>query len=179
MLFDSKFNARQQKAFDVVFRRGPDRVARGITPKDYTKISKCPARTAGRDIAGLVEMGAVARVPGTATRNARYAIILPRPSYDTGCSGLSDRAQALFQSTGTDGWLYPANPAIRYDGIIVAVDDQHAIQQVAPQAFVAHSVQVLGDSPQVGAVVSIHHGRLTAPEQQEARSTNKKRKPCP
>ncbi|WP_419619422.1 hypothetical protein, partial [Thiolapillus sp.] len=75
-----------------MFRCGPDRIARGITPKDYTKITKCPARTAGRDIAGLVEMGAITRVPGTATRNARYAITLPRQSQDAGCSEPSDRA---------------------------------------------------------------------------------------
>ncbi|WP_419606102.1 KfrB domain-containing protein, partial [Thiolapillus sp.] len=170
---------RQQKAFDVVFRRGPDRIARGITPKDYTKITKCPARTAGRDIAGLVEMGAITRVPGTATRNARYAITLPRQSQDAGCSEPSDRAQALFQSTDTDGRLYPANPSIRYDGPIVAADGWYAIQRVASQTFVAHSVQALDDSPQVGAVVSIHHGHIIAPERQETRGMNKKRKPTP
>ncbi len=172
-------STRQQKAFDVVFRRGPDRIARGITPKDYTKITKCPARTAGRDIAGLVEMGAITRVPGTATRNACYAITLPRQSQDAGCSEPSDWAQALFQSTDTDGRLYPANPSIRYDGPIVAADGWYAIQRVASQTFVAHSVQALDDSPQVGAVVSIHHGHIIAPERQETRGMNKKRKPTP
>jgi len=38
-----------------------------------------PPFAAGRDIAGLVEMGAISKVPGTATRNARYAIVLPDP----------------------------------------------------------------------------------------------------
>ncbi|WP_419629253.1 KfrB domain-containing protein [Thiolapillus sp.] len=115
--------------------------------------------------------------PGTATRNARYAITLPRQSQDAGCSEPSDRAQALFQSTDTDGRLYPANPSIRYDGPIVAADGWYAIQRVASQTFVAHSVQALDDSPQVGAVVSIHHGHIIAPERQETRGMNKKRKP--
>ncbi|WP_419584039.1 KfrB domain-containing protein [Thiolapillus sp.] len=53
------------------------------------------------------------------------------------------------------------------------------MQRVASQTFVAHSVQALDDSPQVGAVVSIHHGHIIAPERQETRGMNKKRKPTP
>ncbi|WP_419589148.1 KfrB domain-containing protein, partial [Thiolapillus sp.] len=41
---------------------------------------------------------------------------------------------------------------LRYDGPIVAADGWYAIQRVASQTFVAHSVQALDDSPQVGAV---------------------------
>ncbi|WP_419650116.1 hypothetical protein [Thiolapillus sp.] len=43
----------------------------------------------------------------------------------------------------------------------------------------ALTVQALDDSPQVGAVVSIHHGHIIAPERQETRGMNKKRKPTP
>ncbi|WP_419594706.1 KfrB domain-containing protein [Thiolapillus sp.] len=68
---------------------------------------------------------------------------------------------------------------LRYDGPIVAADGWYAIQRVASQTFVAHSVQALDDSPQVGAVVSIHHGHIIAPERQETRGMNRKRKPTP
>ena len=77
--FGDQLNARQRKALDAIFRRGQARVARGITSKDCRKITRCSPRTAGRDIAGLVELGAISKVPDTATRNARYAIVLPDP----------------------------------------------------------------------------------------------------
>jgi len=77
--FGDQLNERQRKALDAVFRRGQARVARGITPKAYRKITRSSPRTAGRDIPWLVEMGAISKVPGTAIRNARYAIVLPDP----------------------------------------------------------------------------------------------------
>ena len=167
--FGDQLNDRQHKVLDAVFRRGPDRVARGITRKDYMKITKCSDSTAGRDIASLVQIGAIAKVPGTATRNVRYTLAMPSVGHQTHRDGAAGRAHALFQSTGADGQLFAANPAIRYDGPIIAADDRHAIQQVASRTFVAHVLDSLTDRPQVGAVVSIHHGRISAPSQRSER----------
>ena len=89
--FGDQLNERQRKALDAVFRRGQARVAHGITPRNYRKITRCSPRTAGRDIAGLVEMGAIRKVPGTATRNVRYAIVLPDQ---------------------TPGWAWPPSPSV-------------------------------------------------------------------
>uniref|UniRef100_UPI0025FB859A Fic family protein n=2 Tax=Thiolapillus sp. TaxID=2017437 RepID=UPI0025FB859A len=167
--FGDQLNERQQKALDAVFRRGPDRVKRGITPKDYMKITKCPERTAHRDIAGLAAMGAIAKVTGTATRNVRYEIALASMRQALDRSGVSDQAQALFEASGAQGALYPANPAIRYDGPVIATNEQHSIQQVASRTFIAHPIQSLDDRPEVGRVVSIHHGRVTPPAPRDER----------
>jgi len=159
--FGDQLNERQRKALNAVFRRGPDRVEQGITPKNYMKITKCPERTAHRDIAGLAAIGAIAKVAGTATRNVRYAIALASMRQVLERSGVSDQAQALFEASNARGALYAANPAIRYDGPVIAADEQYAIQQVASRTFVSHPIQSLHDRPEVGAVVSIHHGRVT------------------
>ncbi|WP_294043148.1 KfrB domain-containing protein [Thiolapillus sp.] len=117
------------------------------------KITKCPERTAHRDIAGLAAMGAIAKVTGTATRNVRYEIALVSMRQALDRSGVSDQAQALFEASGAQGALYPANPAIRYDGPVIATNEQHAIQQVASRTFVAHPIQTRG-SDRVAAITA-------------------------
>ncbi len=81
--FGGHLNARQQTALEAVFQRGPERFAEGLSPRRYKAITGCSTRTAHRDMAGLVRMGAIAKVPGTATRNVRYTITRAGPADET------------------------------------------------------------------------------------------------
>jgi len=162
--FGAGLNERQAKVIDAMFRRGRQSIEQGLTPKKYMKIAKCPERTAHRDIAGLVKLLAIAKVPGTAGRSTRYALALGKPPTIGGdqCAGF-EQAQELFQQAGIEGTLYPANPSIRYDGPIAAANDQHVIQKIASRTYVAHKIAALQDRPAPGLAVSIHKGHITTP----------------
>ena len=168
--FGDQVNERQGKVIGAMFRRGQQSIEQGLTPKKYMKIAKCPERTAHRDIAGLVKLRAIAKVPGTAGRSTRYALALGNSPTIGGDQRASfEEAQALFQQTSIEGTLYPANPSIRYDGVIVAASEQHVIQQIASHTYVVHEVAALHDRPVPGSVVSIHKGRITTPGEHDSK----------
>lgn len=63
-LFDSlrgKINARQEKALLRMMREGPDGFEGGLSAGKYTSITAAPPATARRDLAELVELGALTR----------------------------------------------------------------------------------------------------------------------
>ena len=163
--FGDQLNERQGKVIGAMFRRGQQSIEQGLTPKKYIKIAKCPERTAHRDIAGLVKLRAIAKVPGTAGRSTRYALTRGNsPTIGGNQHADFEKARQLFQQSGIEGTLYPANPSIRYDGLIAAANDQHVIQQIASRTYVAHEAAALHDRPIPGSVVSIHKGHVATPD---------------
>ena len=73
-------------------------------------------------------------------------------------------ADALLKAAGIeDVALYPANPGMRYTGMIVAADAQTVVQQVAAHTYIAHKASALSPSPQPGQRVSIHQNTVTPP----------------
>ena len=63
-LFDAlrgKINARQEKALLRMMREGPDGFEGGLSAGNYTNITGAPPATARRDMAELVELGALVR----------------------------------------------------------------------------------------------------------------------
>lgn len=63
-LFDSlrgKLNARQEKALVRMMREGPDGFEGGLSAGKYSTITAAPPATARRDLAELVELGALVR----------------------------------------------------------------------------------------------------------------------
>jgi Fic family protein len=70
-LFDrlrGELNARQEKALHRMFREGPDGFAGGLTAEKYRAITEASLATTTRDLADLVEKGALIR-----TGERRYA----------------------------------------------------------------------------------------------------------
>ena len=56
-----QLNARQEKALMRLMRAGVDGFVGGLSAGKYMALTGAPAATAGRDLAGLVEMGALCR----------------------------------------------------------------------------------------------------------------------
>lgn len=67
-----RLNPRQQKVIARMFREGPKGFEGGLSAKNYLAIAKTSRATATRDLAGLVEMGALSRTGER--RHARYAL---------------------------------------------------------------------------------------------------------
>jgi Fic family protein len=65
-----KLNARQEKALVRLFREGPEGFKGGLSAGNYVSITGASTATATRDLAGLVEMGALTRTGEV--RHARY-----------------------------------------------------------------------------------------------------------
>lgn len=64
-----KINRRQEKALLRMFREGPSRFAGGLSAGNYQKITGASPATAGRDLAELVQLGALRRTgKGKGTR---------------------------------------------------------------------------------------------------------------
>ena len=73
-----RLNERQEKALLRILRAGPEGFKGGLSAGNYMKITGASPATATRDLAGMVEMGALIR--GGEKRYARYAAaIRPRP----------------------------------------------------------------------------------------------------
>jgi Fic family protein len=70
-----RLNARQEKALARVLREGPEGFRGGLSAGNYMKITGASAATATRDLAGLVELGALVR--SGERRYARYAPAIP------------------------------------------------------------------------------------------------------
>jgi Fic family protein len=76
-----KINARQQKVLLRMLQEGPDGFKGGMTANKYSLIAGTPPATTTRDLAGLVEIGALTRV-GT-LKHTRYSLNIPVTSIST------------------------------------------------------------------------------------------------
>jgi len=72
---DTTLNDRQVKAVNRIFKEGPNGFENGINAQKYKSITGCSKASATRDLADLVEKGALVRLPGEG-RNARYGLAL-------------------------------------------------------------------------------------------------------
>lgn len=68
-------NDRQRKALEAVFAQGGQRLAEGISARSYRKITGASSATATRDLAALVQAGALDRSE-SGGRSVTYAVIL-------------------------------------------------------------------------------------------------------
>jgi Fic family protein len=71
-------NDRQTRMVSRVFAEGGKGFEGGITTRKYEAITKCPNRTASRDLADLVAKGAIIPLPG-AGRTTRYELNVAAP----------------------------------------------------------------------------------------------------
>ncbi|UOD50434.1 Fic family protein [Orrella daihaiensis] len=77
--FNDQLNERQRKMVARVFAEGRQGFKGGITTKKYVTITKCPNRTASRDLSDLLAKGIITPLPGGG-RTTRYTLtILPPP----------------------------------------------------------------------------------------------------
>jgi len=72
-----QLNARQEKALQRMFREGPEGFKGGLSAGNYASITGASPATATRDLADLVEKGALLRVGER--RHARYHIAIASP----------------------------------------------------------------------------------------------------
>ena len=77
--FGDQLNDRQSKMVSRVFTEGRKGFEGGITTKKYETITKCPNRTASRDLADLLTKGIIAPLPGGG-RTTRYKLTVVEPS---------------------------------------------------------------------------------------------------
>lgn len=78
-------NARREKALLRVLSEGPGGFAGGLSSAKYQSITRASPATAGRDLAELVELGAL-RKTGTG-KGTRYWVVLPGAHGDPPSSG--------------------------------------------------------------------------------------------
>ncbi|MET0118146.1 MAG: Fic family protein [Sedimenticola sp.] len=71
--FAGQLNERQAKVVARVFEEGRKGFEGGISTRKYVAIAKCPSRTASRDLANLLEKGAIEQLPGSG-RSTRYEL---------------------------------------------------------------------------------------------------------
>jgi Fic family protein len=70
-----QINARQEKVLLRMFREGPDGFEGGMSAKKYSIIAETPPATTTRDLAGLVEVGALLRTGEL--KHTRYELNVP------------------------------------------------------------------------------------------------------
>ena len=73
--FRGELNDRQEKALLRMMREGPDGFAGGLSSGNYQSITKAPPATARRDLADLVEKGALTRTGER--KGTRYHLAIP------------------------------------------------------------------------------------------------------
>lgn len=71
--YDDQLNERQARMVSRVFAEGRKGFEGGITTKKYEAITRCPNRTASRDLSDLVEKGIITLLPGGG-RTTRYEL---------------------------------------------------------------------------------------------------------
>ena len=71
--YGNQLNDRQAKMVARVFAEGRKGFEGGITTKKYEAVTRCPNRTASRDLADLLAKGIITRLPGGG-RTTRYAL---------------------------------------------------------------------------------------------------------
>lgn len=163
-------NERQARVVARIFAEGPKGFDGDLTTAKYEKIAKCANRTASRDLADLMDKGAIVQLPGGG-RSTRYALATVATMATLGIDDEKPQgAEALLKSVGIeDIALYPANPGMRYTGPIVAADAQHVVQQVAAATFIAHQAGAFAQPPKPGQRVSIHQNTVTTADERRER----------
>jgi len=73
--FGDQLNERQAKMVSRVFAEGRKGFEGGITTKKYEAITRCPNRTASRDLSDMVEKGVITQLPGGG-RTTRYELVI-------------------------------------------------------------------------------------------------------
>ena len=78
-LFGDQLNDRQSRMVSRVFAEGRKGFEGGITTRKYENITKCPNRTASRDLADLLTKGIIVPLPGGG-RTTRYKLTVVEPA---------------------------------------------------------------------------------------------------
>jgi len=73
--FGGQMNTRQAKMVSRVFAEGRKGFEGGITTKKYEAITRCPNRTASRDLSDMVQKGIINQLPGGG-RTTRYELVV-------------------------------------------------------------------------------------------------------
>ena len=73
-----QLNDRQASMVSRVFAEGRKGFEGGITTKKYEAITRCPDRTASRDLSDLVAKGIIIPLPGGG-RTTRYELTIVKP----------------------------------------------------------------------------------------------------
>ena len=74
-----RLNERQARMVSRVFAEGRKGFEGGITTRKYEAITKCPNRTASRDLSDLVAKGIIIPLPGGG-RTTRYELTIVEPA---------------------------------------------------------------------------------------------------
>ena len=77
--YGDQLNDRQARMVSRVFAEGRKGFEGGITTKKYEAITKCPNRTASRDLSDLVAKGIIMPLPGGG-RTTRYELTVVEPA---------------------------------------------------------------------------------------------------
>lgn len=77
--YGDQLNDRQARMVSRVFAEGRKGFEGGITTKKYESITKCPNRTASRDLSDLVAKGIIIPLPGGG-RTTRYELTIVEPA---------------------------------------------------------------------------------------------------
>ena len=77
--YGDQLNERQARMVSRVFAEGRRGFEGGITTRKYEAITKCPNRTASRDLSDLVAKGIIIPLPGGG-RTTRYELTIAKPA---------------------------------------------------------------------------------------------------
>ncbi|MCB1758648.1 MAG: Fic family protein [Gammaproteobacteria bacterium] len=77
--YGNQLNNRQARMVSRVFAEGRKGFEGGITTRKYEAITKCPNRTASRDLSNLVAKGIIIPLPGGG-RTTRYELAITEPA---------------------------------------------------------------------------------------------------
>jgi Fic family protein len=77
--YGDQLNDRQTRMVSRVFAEGRKGFEGGITTRKYEAITKCPNRTASRDLSDLVDKGIIIPLPGGG-RTTRYELTIVKPA---------------------------------------------------------------------------------------------------
>jgi Fic family protein len=77
--YGDQLNERQARMVSRVFAEGRRGFEGGITTRKYEAITKCPNRTASRDLSNLVAKGIIIPLPGGG-RTTRYELTIVKPA---------------------------------------------------------------------------------------------------
>lgn len=77
-VYSDQLNERQARMVSRVFAEGRKGFEGGITTRKYEAITKCPNRTASRDLSDLVAKGVIIPLPGGG-RTTRYELTIVKP----------------------------------------------------------------------------------------------------
>ena len=78
-IYGDQLNDRQARMVSRVFAEGRKGFEGGITTRKYEAITKCPNRTASRDLSDLVAKGVIVPLPGGG-RTTRYELMIVKPA---------------------------------------------------------------------------------------------------